>query len=166
MKSQQLIISFSYDSQLIKPLKVLVSELQSALDKLGKAYTVKDMISLDYKSVMIEIDCVSCEESFESIKPVLTASDIKARGKITLKYDSKKFIDVLFVLGADHKKMDTETIEIGAEFFKEHLPEKHGFLLVAYSKNGKDIEIRTENGVPESTELIEMYGILASNIMG
>lgn len=168
MQRQTLTVSFNYDSKLIKPLNVLVGELRGELmkcEQINNAYDIKDTISLDYKKVYIEISCVSCDESFKAIQPILKASDIKAKGNINLKYGKEKFIDVLFILGADHKEMDKETIQISAEFLREQLPAKHGFLLIAYSKNGKNLEILTEQGEPTPQEMMEVYGIVLSNMM-
>jgi len=168
MKKQTLTISFKYGSKLIQPLDVLVAEIRTALMDAGQvknAPDINDMISLDYKTVSIAISCLSCDESYKIIQPILRASDIQVIANIKLKYEAGKFIDVLFPLGSEHKEMDKETIKISADFLAEHLPEKHGFLLVAYSKNGKNLEILTENGTPEPEELMEIYGVMVQNMM-
>ncbi|BDS12759.1 hypothetical protein [Aureispira anguillae] len=163
-EEQGVIISFPYENKHIAPAKELAQELELVVQNEQLGYVVWDSITLEFDVVRMALYGANCEQIFEAIKPTLTNANIKAMATITLKFGQKE-IDVEQALGEGYEEMDQEEVKKVAKLLQRKLPPKHGFLLVAYSTNGKMVEVLTEKGVPDPEELMKVYAILVSNMM-
>jgi len=167
MKKQSIVISFNNPFTHLIPIKELVQQLQYKLRNAAITHNVAPVVSLDLKAVSIHIECNSCDAVLQAIKPILNTTDVQTKAKIVLNYDQEngKYIDFKHELGNSYKELDQDCFKIGADFLKEHIDPKQGFLLISYSKNGNDINLFTENGKAEQTELMDLYKLFVTTLL-
>ncbi|WP_052595735.1 hypothetical protein [Aureispira sp. CCB-QB1] len=167
MEQQALTINLDYPFQTLLPAKQLIVDITRELEDHNIISTISDRISLDFGSFSIVITSETpCRAILEILRPIFEQTNIEVEAKITLKFGEGNFIDdVPLAMGTNCQKADKKVFEIAADRLRKNTPPKHGFLLISYTKNGQEVDLFTEKGTPKQKELIDMYMLLASNLM-
>ena len=164
MKKQTLIIEFDNPHKSLAPTIELVSDIKKQLGIRKVKFKLISNVSLDLCGVSIAIESkTKCDDVLEFLRPVLEQTNIETEAIVTLYY-GEKFIEVPLSMGGDCEKVDAKFIKDTANLLGCNIPSKHGFVLVSYTKNGSDIEVFTENGTPNTKELMEIYQLFVSNL--